>query len=298
MTLLSVPDNLRVSLSNRQRSRLMWVIITPMVAFGLLWIFYDVIQSARATSRIASCRWNLGIFARAALSYRDAHGGLYPPGTASDRSVPADRALSWMTLVYSYFDRSNSGSLVFNRSAPWDSPENRVPMVRHSHFDEDRNAIGTDYAMPQLYGYHEMLCPTSRVDEESGETHFVGITGLGLDSPRLPQGHARAGMFGYDRQTSANDIKDGLANTMMLVETTEGIGPWIAGGPTTLRAVDPARKPYIGTGRPFGGRHLRGANVAFADGSVQFLRKGINPKVFEALSTVAGGEPLPVRWDH
>jgi prepilin-type processing-associated H-X9-DG protein len=41
-----------------------------------------------------------------------------------------------------------------------------------------------------------------------------------------------------------------------------------------------------------------GATVAFADGSVRFLHASVDPKVFEALSTVAGGEPLPAEWDQ
>jgi prepilin-type processing-associated H-X9-DG protein len=129
-------------------------------------------------------------------------------------------------------------------------------------------------------------------------THYVGISGVGLDSPTLPKGHPRAGVFGYDRRTSVSDIKDGLSSTMMLAETAVNIGPWTAGGPTTMRALDPVRKPYIGPGRPFGGNHRGGLNVAFADGSVRFLRETIDPKVFEALSTVAGGEPLPAGWDR
>ncbi len=36
--------------------------------------------------------------------------------------------------------------------------------------------------------------------------------------------------------------------------------------------------------------------VAFADGSVRFLRDTIDPSVFEALSTIAGGERLPANW--
>jgi hypothetical protein len=38
--------------------------------------------------------------------------------------------------------------------------------------------------------------------------------------------------------------------------------------------------------------------VAMADGSVRFLNDTIDPTVFEALATVAGGEPLPAGWDH
>ena len=36
------------------------------------------------------------------------------------------------------------------------------------------------------------------------------------------------------------------------------------------------------------------ANVAMADGSVRFVRETIDPKVFEAMSTIAGGESIPL----
>jgi hypothetical protein len=38
--------------------------------------------------------------------------------------------------------------------------------------------------------------------------------------------------------------------------------------------------------------------VAMADGSVRLLRESIDRRVFEALSTVAGGETLPAVWDR
>jgi hypothetical protein len=37
--------------------------------------------------------------------------------------------------------------------------------------------------------------------------------------------------------------------------------------------------------------------VAFADGSVRFLRETIDPGAFEGLSTIAGGEVLSGGWD-
>ncbi len=52
--------------------------------------------------------------------------------------------------------------------------------------------------------------------------------------------------------------------------------------------------PYIGMGRPFGGLDSPlGADVVFADGSDRFLLETIHPRVFEVLSTIAGGETIP-----
>ena len=47
----------------------------------------------------------------------------------------------------------------------------------------------------------------------------------------------------------------------------------------------------------FGGYHHRGANVAMADGSVRWVRETVAPVVFEAMSTIAGGESVPADWD-
>ena len=146
-----------------------------------------------------------------------------------------------------------------------------------------------------------MTCPTDPAAER--QTHllplsYIAIAGLGADAPTLPFKHLRAGIFGYDRATRVADITDGLTNTMMFAETTHANGPWTAGGPSSVRGVDPTRQPYFGFNRQFGGYHAVGANVAFADGSVRFIRESINPKVFEAMSTIAGGEALPAGWDQ
>ena len=98
--------------------------------------------------------------------------------------------------------------------------------------------------MPPLFPYLVLLCPESPtfpkfMDESdlnfraktAAEIHYIGIAGVGRDSPSLPEKHARAGVFGYDRKTRMADITDGAANTMMMAETALAIGPWIAGGP-------------------------------------------------------------------
>jgi prepilin-type processing-associated H-X9-DG protein len=124
----------------------------------------------------------------------------------------------------------------------------------------------------------------------SGQSHYVGIAGVGKGAELLALPSQRAGVFGYNRITRIRDITDGTANTMMITEASKNFGPWGAGGNVTIRAL--TKKPYIngpdGIGGPFNG----GCNVLFADGSVRFISKNINPKIFESLSTIQGGEVI------
>src|SRR5258705_490802 len=127
------------------------------------------------------------------------------------------------------------------------------------------------FSLSYLPAYLVLLCPTSPtypkfVDASDldyraktpAELHYPGIAGVGRDSPTLRREHPGAGVLGYDRQTGREDITDGAANTMMVAETELAIGPWIAGGPATVRGLDPDRKPYVGKGQQFGGRHSGG----------------------------------------
>jgi hypothetical protein len=99
-------------------------------------------------------------------------------------------------------------------------------------------------------------------------------------------------VFGYDRKTTVADIKDGTSTTMMLAESGRVVGSWLQGGPATVRGLDPTNARYIGPGRQFGGLHEGTAVIAMADGSIRVVTESIDPKVFEAMSTIAGGEKL------
>ena len=123
-------------------------------------------------------------------------------------------------------------------------------------------------------------------------TNYIGIAGIGKDAPILPKGDPRCGVFGFDRRTTLADITDGAANTLMIVESGRATGSWLQGGFATVRGLDPANTPYLGPNRQFGGLHQGGAWIATADGSVRWVRDSIDPRVFEALSTIAGGEKV------
>ena len=125
-------------------------------------------------------------------------------------------------------------------------------------------------------------------------TCYVGMAGLGSDAAGRPAGAPGNGFMGYHRQTSLAMITDGTSNTIALMETRVGLGPWARGGSSNVRGFDPADVPVIGDGRPFGG-HPDGINVAMADGSVRFVRPSTDPRTLAAAVTIAGAEP--VNWD-
>ncbi|HEV3204957.1 MAG TPA: DUF1559 domain-containing protein, partial [Gemmataceae bacterium] len=147
------------------------------------------------------------------------------------------------------------------------------------------------------------LCPGNSNKAEPGRpgfSHYVGIAGVGKNAAELSLRTAdesairsNVGFFGYDRQIKPEDIKDGLATTLAVAETHADNGPWTAGGPSTVRGLDPQNLPYLRSQGQFGGIHYAGgAMVLFVDGSTRFIKESISPEVFEALATIAGGEEL------
>jgi prepilin-type processing-associated H-X9-DG protein len=135
-----------------------------------------------------------------------------------------------------------------------------------------------------------LVCPAAvatKPAQGDGLLYYPGMAGVGPNAATKAFDEPGAGLFRYDAPTRVADVKKGLANTLVLLETADRPGPWIAGGPTSVRPLDPAREPYLGPGRPFGGTHFGGANAAFADGSGRFLSNSISPDVLERLACIA-----------
>jgi prepilin-type processing-associated H-X9-DG protein len=236
-------------------------------------------RRVRDAARRAQCVNNLKQIGIALATYEEDQG-VYPIGTVPNPDLPVDRRLGWMYSLIPYLDLRSS----FNAdhpTRPWDDP-----------------MLGSFRSSPPGVAY----CPTIWMSAPPGpplSAVYVGIAGLGVDAPGLPKGDPSAGFFGDRRTLSPGDITDGFSSTMVVVESSRPAGPWFAGGRHTVRGLDPARRPYIGPARQFGGiHHDEGANVLMADGSVRRVRGSIDPKVFEAMSTVAGREKISAPWEE
>lgn len=246
------------------------------VAVGLAGLIaLDRMEERPGCGRNTQCASNQRNVALATLLYANATGSL-PRGTWLNPALAPEQRLSWYYAISPYLDEQQLHDKI-NPNGSWSSPTNAPIATRGIG-----GASCPNLARPPAVAYF----PTA----------YIGIAGFGADAPTLPAGHPRAGVFGYDRQTRLKDITDGASCTMLLAESERVVGSWLSGGPATVRGLDPSDPPYIGPGRQFGlheTRWGRGANVAFADGSIRCLSESIDPKVFEALSTIAGGETVP-----
>jgi prepilin-type processing-associated H-X9-DG protein len=245
-----------------------------------------LVRHGSEAAHLHQCRMNLQQLALGLISYGSVHGS-FPAGTAPNARLRPEKRLSWLVVAWRFIER---WGWLFSMTEAWDSEANRIT--------RGQGVGGGPRAMGRVAG---LCCPAaagSSEDHMPGWTWYVGIAGVGTDAPTLPEGHPRAGIFGYDRQTPLGAIKDGASNTLAIAETGLDNGPWTAGGEATVRGLDPSRLPYIGEGRQFGGLHRDGVMVAMADGSVRFLRETMEPRVFGALATVAGGELLPEGWQR
>lgn len=268
--------------------RIHFAVITLIILLvsGLVTILINRVRNAAS---LVQCGNNLKQIGIAFHNYHDQYGH-FPIGTVSNPDLLPEKRLSWTVQVWPAYLCGGTASLI-NKTKPWDAEENCPPrwsICISANCNEMR-----EEPMGQVRIF---LCPAVPVQPTPSlpsPTHFVGISGLGDDAAELPLSDPRAGFFGNDRKVSRQDIKDGLATTMVASEAVDG-GPWTARGRSTVRGLS-TDQPYLGEGGQFLSLHrdkklLPLTNVLFADASVRHFTPAVGPEIFEAMATIAGGE--------
>ena len=131
------------------------------------------------------------------------------PGANRPIDYPPNQRLSWLVDLLPYLGDGEYKDLPHDPEKSW---------------NEGENLLLAQVVVPQLLG---PLKPDSTlqirypgVPEPLAPTHFVGVAGLGFDaadySPNDPNAAKKLGIFGYDRVTKIEEVKDGLENTIAL----------------------------------------------------------------------------------
>ena len=234
--------------------------IAFMIAGGFFALTYPALKQSREIARArANHRGNLRMLGMALSIYSNTSNQNLPMGGNTDlHSTPLH---GWMTSLLPYIGESAMAREI-DDSHPWNAPENK-----------DVFSI----VIPSFLNSHFVDGPKQNA-EGYGLTHFS----------------ANAKLFPIDQNISTKTIQaaDGLSNTIMTGEINSHLPAW--GSATNVR--DPA-KGLNGGPDCFGSPDRKGAFMLFADGHVRFIDQNIDPQILKALSTPAGGEPIP-QWEQ
>ncbi|MFI5459683.1 MAG: M56 family metallopeptidase [Isosphaerales bacterium] len=225
------------------------------LAEGVKLLAPAVVAARQSADRSMSVN-NLKQIALAFHNYHATKGRLPTPvlyGGASGK-VP----YSWRVAILPYLEQQELYNR-YNFDEPWDGPSNRKLL----------DVMPATYSYPGLDGN-----PSSRTN-----TSYFVFTGEGTALCPIPAGKGESGPTG----PTFMDVTDGISNTILAVEAQRNI-PW----------TKPEDIPFDPNGPvpELGGFTPDGFNACFADGSVRYLKKSINPIVLKALITRAGGEVI------
>ncbi len=275
--------------------RIIVVILVLLTLLALLGIALPAVMRARAEAEFRRCQDNLRRIGFGMLHAVEPGATVpekardrVPPGTIVNGDMSFDQRLSWYVMVAPAIEQGipNGGGppraatalddalASVNTKLAWDAPPHKALAAMQLKFAR---------------------CPAwpGVPNAEFGLTNYPGNGGLGQETPAKSiddAGHS-AGAFRYDTPTpfSVIGMGDGLEQTLLVGETSTDLGPWLRGGPATVRTLNADTSvPYLGKGRLYSGNHPGRGNFLFADGSVRVLTDRTNGDFFKGLLTIDG----------
>jgi prepilin-type N-terminal cleavage/methylation domain-containing protein/prepilin-type processing-associated H-X9-DG protein len=287
-------------MSNRIRRRRGFTLIELLVVIAiiavLIGLLLPAVQAAREAARRAQCMSNLMQLGIALHNYEGAHEVL-PPGVINPsgpiKNIPPGYHFGWLTQILRFIEEGNIDN----------------------HLDRSVSVYATVNFTACLINVAIFLCPSDR--------QSLSTTGVGQSSyagchhdVEAPIAANNMGVLFLNSHIAYEAITDGSAHTIFIGEKilTGDLG-WASGTHATLRNTGSPpggrgggiRMSYLGEddseGNPtdptsplfvggFSSYHPGGANFAFGDGSVKFIRSAISRRVFHFLGNRADGEMI------
>lgn len=308
-------------LQHPARSRAGLTLVELLVVIAIIGVLVSLtlpaVQMARESSRRAACKNNLRQIGLGLSNFESTHMK-YPPGKmwSGPPSDPSSIARAWPTFILEYIEqKSVHGQIDFKRDCT--DPVN-LPATKQV--------------------IRVFLCPsTGRVEEHRNlQGHLVNLGGfpgeglgcidyMGISGPDKDSKHPQTHMV-YGRQRGvligtkglslapevtepppvrAASIKDGLSNTICVVECTgRGVavkdgkldalhGAWSAG--SNVSHIDGSineKTPKVWYNEQIHSDHSGGAHVLTCDGGVHFLSKSVSKQLIRSLCTRDGEEQI------
>jgi prepilin-type processing-associated H-X9-DG protein len=144
---------------------------------------------------------------------------------------------------------------------------NQQALFDQYHFDEEWDSDNNLKVLAQMPDVFR----GETAEKDSTETHYLAVTG--------PE------TVISDKPVRMWDVKDGTANTIMVVETKKAV-PWTK--PEDLAYASDAALPEL---TPI---YKGGFNAAFADGSVRFIKENVDEKSLRAMFTRSGNDEISI----
>lgn len=280
----------------------------------LIALLLPAVQSARESARRIECTNNLKQIGLALHGYHTT-GGALP--FASD--WPVKRTGTWASAILPELELQNHFDL-FDFKYPLTAAQNKKAVttpVRVFICPSDAGSINpvmgnrcADNPSPSTVSWYQVCMGPTQPDTCTFCSDSYCCQGSHYGTPPVPYTAAApfTGMFGrHPTSIRFSEVRDGLTTTIMAGETIPshsihnvafGSNFPICGTHIPLNWMEGKGATQTHAGQPhwrvqgYKSAHPAGANFLLADGSVQFFGEFIDYKLYNALGTRAGEEPV------
>jgi prepilin-type N-terminal cleavage/methylation domain-containing protein/prepilin-type processing-associated H-X9-DG protein len=290
--------------SDRAGFTLIELLVVIAIIAVLIALLLPAVQAAREAARRAQCLNNVMQLGIALQSYESSHE-LLPPGVVNTTGPILDQPkgyhYGWLVQILPFFEQRN----VYN------------------HLNFKIGIYETENFTTRTTVIRSFICPSdSSANPGASGVAMTNYCGSHNDV-EAPISATNNGVLFLNSAVRFEDITDGSSQTIFVGEKLNNAPDegWASGTRASLRNSgsginQTATPPFAGTGSGddddgdsqvagaraasatdtlsyvggYSARHPGGANFAFGDGSVRFLKNSINRRVFRLLANRADGE--------
>jgi prepilin-type processing-associated H-X9-DG protein len=249
---LVIPLGLLVACFYAQTHRWAVRLLVGYLVLGVFVVLLLPMGHGPGPARRSQCCNNLKQIGIALHNYHDTYGSFPPAYIADDEGRPIH---SWRVLLLPFLENEALYEQ-YRFDEPWNGPNN-IKLVEK---------------MPTIF-----QCPSNRSEEKTHTTNYVVVVGPHTVWPG-------------EETVRFKDITDGTSNAWLVVEVADSGITWSE--PRDLHVLQMAQEINPPAGQGISSKHIGGAQVLYADGSVRFIADASLREDIRRLLTIDDGEKV------